>query len=119
VPADNGWFDAYSDDYDFIYLDEYRGHCTVRILNSLAEGRQMPLPRRGITPIIKKKNLPLIVCSNMSPYEVYSKCGPLSLEALVSRFLIVYLPHPIELKFYDDEVSSDEDTAPLMSDDDE
>jgi hypothetical protein len=55
----------------------------------------------------------------MSPYEVYSKVGPLSLEALVSRFLVVYLPRPIELKFYDEEVSSDEDTAPLMSDDEE
>ena len=117
LPNDNGWFDDYEEDYDFLYVDEFRGHLTVRMLNSLAEGRLMQLPRRGTSPMLKTRNLPLIICSNLSPYETYSKCTPVSLEALVARFKIVYLPGPFNLHFYSEDASSGCDTAELMSDD--
>ena len=120
LPNDKGWFDDFENDYDFLYADEYRGHLTVRMLNSLAEGRLMTLPRRGTAPIQKSKNMPLIVCSNLSPYETYSKCTPVSLEALLARFIVVYLPGPFNLHFCsEDGSSSNDDTCELMSDNDE
>ena len=117
IPNDNGWFDNYSNDYEFLYVDEFRGHITVRMLNSLAEGRLMSLPRRGTAPIMKTKNLPMIVLSNMSPYEVYSKCTPVSLNAILARFLVINILGPVNVHFVNnDGESSDEDTCELMSD---
>jgi hypothetical protein len=115
LPNDNGWFDDYSDDYQFMYADEYRGHLTVRTLNSLAEGRLMHLRRRGTSPIEKTKNLPMVICSNLSPYEVYSKCTPVSLDAIMARFIVVYLPGPFNIHFCKPGDAED-DTAELMSD---
>ena len=116
IPNDSGWFDDFDNGFEFLYVDEFRGHITVRMLNSLAEGRLMSLPRRGTSPILKTRNVPVIICSNLSPYEVYSKCTPVSLDAIIARFKIVYLPGPFNLHFCKDDNSSDEDTAPLMSD---
>jgi len=118
IPNDSGWFDDFSNDFDFLYVDEFRGHLTVRVLNTLAEGCLISLPRRGVSPIQKTRNVPMIVLSNLSPREVYSKCGEVSLQAIEARFLVVHLFGPINLHFCSENgESSDDDTCELMSDD--
>lgn len=116
IPNDKGWFDGYDDCYDFAYLDEFGGHVTVQWLNSFAEGRHMPIIRRGLRPITKKKNLPLIVCANNDIAGIYHKVDSVVIDALEGRFLQVKIPSGMNIELNFEHDSSDEDTAPLMSD---
>jgi hypothetical protein len=118
VPNDGKWLDGYCDKYDFCYFDEFKGSKTIQFMNGFVEGSHYPLPRRGQQPYIKKKNLPTIVLSNYSISGVYSKADPIVVAALKTRFLEVEVPghERIEIMFEYDE--SDEDTCPLMSEED-
>lgn len=90
IPCD-GWYDEYDDDaFDLLVLDEFCGQLPVYMLNKLADGTHMMLPRRNRPPYLKKKPLPLIICSNLSPRDVYHKINDSQLAAVTSRFTHVY-----------------------------
>jgi len=114
VPEDNGWIEDYNDDFDFIYVDEYNdSFMTGSFLNRLAEGVEMKLKRRGRTPYIKKKNLPLIICSNQSISEVYASQPSRVLDAMRARFLEVEIPEGEKLMVLTKFDTSDEDTCEM------
>ncbi len=97
------WNDAYQDDlYDLIVMDEYGGKRCVYppLLNSLLEGKPEPLKRRGLSPVLKRKNLPILILSNFTPYEVYSKYvgeDYTKLDPLMSRLTQVDCLGPIRI----------------------
>jgi len=94
---DEDWFDSYDDDaYDIVLMNEARltpKHDTSTLLQFI-EGCHMSLKRRGTCPIIKKKNLPMIFCSNYPPEDLMKdhvqRC------AFASRLLIVNVKTPID-----------------------
>lgn len=114
VPNDGNWYDGYTDQYDFIYFDEFKGHKTIQDMNRLVEGSPCPLPQRGTQPYVKKKNLPVIVASNYGIQGVYQKADSIVVAALQSRFLEIEVPASdrIELQFEFD--GSDEDLPDLF-----
>lgn len=116
VPNDGKWLDGYSDGYDFAYFDEYKGSKTIQFMNGFVEGSHYPCPRRGIEPYVKKKNLPIIICSNYTIQGCYKNADSVVVHALSTRFMEVAVPpgERIELQFEFDE--SDEDTAEMLSD---
>lgn len=94
ISPDN-WNDEYDDNmFDLAVIDEYSGQKKVTWMNRFVEGSRMPLPRRGTGNYIKKKNLPVIVCSNLSITECYSKCRSVQIDALQCRFQEVYVETP-------------------------
>lgn len=109
VPDDGKWMDGYSDSYDFAYFDEFKGSKTIQFLNGFVEGSHYPLPQRGQQPYVKKKNLPVIICSNYGIQGVYQKADPIVVAALQTRFEEIEVPAAcrIELQFEFD--SSDDD----------
>ena len=120
IPDDHGWFEDYDDEYHFIYIDEYNdAFLSAPILNRIAEGSWVKLKRRGRAPYIKKKNLPLIICSNKSLDEVYATQAPRVLDAIKERFKVVEIPEGSTLKIETEFESSDEDTLPLFFSDEE
>lgn len=116
IPNDGRWLDDYSDDYDFAYIDEYKGFKTIQWLNSFAEGRPVPLPQRNRAPYIKKKNIPFIVSSNYGISQCYSQADELVVDALRSRFLEIKIPFGQQVNLVFEHDTSDDDTAPIMSD---
>ncbi len=93
--SNDKWDDDYNDDrFDVIVADEFTGWKTVSYLNSLCDGSVKKMLRRCMPPISKKVNLPVIICSNLSIDEVYSKALPVQREALHARFHQVYVDKP-------------------------
>lgn len=110
------WDEGFSDKFDFAFCDEFIGQKTANWLMEFVEGTTMKLNRRGMAPFIKRKNIPVIICSNLSPSSVYSKLDGTRLEALEDRFLIVNVFSRIDIRFGDELYSSEEDdTTQVMS----
>ncbi len=111
------WNDAYQDDlYDLIVMDEFGGKRCVYppFLNAILEGKPEPLKRRGLSPVLKRKNLPVMILSNFSPYEVYAKyVGEdfQKLDPLMSRLTHVEVMGPIRIIMQVADCSEDETTS--------
>jgi len=73
MPGSEDFYDQYHDNlYDLIVLDEFRAQKTIQCLNLWLQGSTMPLRKKG-SQGLKKKNLPMIILSNYSLEECYSK----------------------------------------------
>lgn len=74
--------------HSLVILDEFRAQKTIQFLNQWSDGQVMSVRKKG-SQSLKTKNLPLIICSNFSIREAYSKSDDAHLEALQTRFLSV------------------------------
>lgn len=99
LPLGEDFYDTYSDDdYDLVIADEFKSQKTISFLNEFCQGGvAMNLRIKG-GQIFKKKNLPVIICSNFSIADCYSKSVHVSVNALQTRFLEVDLSEPIDIK---------------------
>ncbi len=117
IPVNDGnWCEGYSDKYDFCYADEFKGGKKIQWLNGFTDGSHFKLPQRGTAPLIKKVNLPVIVCCNYSIECCYSKADPIVVNALASRFLQIQIDGESRIDLKTEWDSSDEDTCPMLSD---
>ncbi len=97
----NGWDDMYNDrDYDVAVIDEFKGTKTITWMNLFCQGGATPLQRRGIPDYIKRKNIPIIVLSNMDILGAYPNSDEVMLEALKYRFLEVEIPWDQTIRFH-------------------
>ena len=71
--------------YDLIVLDEFKGQKCITELNQWLDGSQFPVPRKGLAPIVKKENLPIIICSNYSVEQAYRNSTQEAREPLDAR----------------------------------
>jgi hypothetical protein len=116
ISSDGRFDQAYDDRYDFAFADEFIGTMkTVTWMNEFTEGTVMKLNQKGGDPVIKRKNLPVIICSNMSIKGCYPGADISRVEALEDRFIQVQVFSQINLKFDFDEGDESEDTAPMLS----
>lgn len=99
IPTED-WYCEYKDnDYDIAVLDEYCGSKTIGFLNKWLEGGTFPLRQRNKASYNKKQNIPTIICSNLSPSELYQKCAAVQIDALVARLCIVFSNDRIDFEY--------------------
>jgi hypothetical protein len=95
VPMLENFHDFYDDNrFDLIIFDEYRGQKTITEMNSFVDGSTLTLRKKG-GQVIKKKNLPVIVCSNYSIGDCYHDARDKNSEGLLGlmdRFETIYYP---------------------------
>ena len=100
-PRDEKWWDGYSDnEYDLIVLDEFFTQKTITELNPILSGDPVPLSRRGLSPIVKRQNLPVIILSNYTPEECFTRVAvqqPHKIAPLLDRLIVVQATGPIRL----------------------
>lgn len=102
MPYEDKWCEGYSDEYELCVLDEFSGQKTITFLNNFVEGSPFTIPNKFGSGIKKRKNVPVIVLSNMWPHEVYHKAAEknkIQFTAFKERFEIVDLDQPIEIVF--------------------
>lgn len=98
MPRNEEFYDEYVDRaYDLIVLDEFKAQKRIQVLNSWLEGGTMVVRQKG-GQSLKRDNLPMIVLSNFSPQDCYSKCSEEQLAPLLSRLTVVYADGPIRLE---------------------
>ncbi len=81
--------DEYDDrDYDLVVFDEYKGQKTITWMNTFVQGGPIKVYRR-YNSYNKTKNIPVIVLSNYTIQQCYSKTNmfnPERLLPLIGRF---------------------------------
>lgn len=101
LPPQEDFYDEYDDDcYDLCVLDEFRANKTIQFLNSWCQQSVLPLKKKGITNVLKRKHLPTIILSNYSLEECYSEAVKKNsniLDPLYRRLQLVYVCSPINL----------------------
>lgn len=89
IPTTEEFYDLYSDQYDLVVLDEFKGQKTIQWLNEFLQGEDMPIRKKG-SQAMKCKNIPTIILSNYPLHEVYVKAAQDGrLETLEARLEIV------------------------------
>lgn len=94
----NGDFARWDDSqWDFAYIDEFKGQLTIQFLNEFLQGSKMYLSGKYVIGgAMKNKNVPVFILSNYTPEEVYHKKTSRDLEPLLTRLRV------IELKSFND-----------------
>jgi len=89
----NGDFARWDDDqWDFVYIDEFKGQLTIQFLNEFLQGSKMYLNGKYVVGgTIKNKNVPVFILSNYTPEEVYHKKVARDLEPLLARLRVIKL----------------------------
>lgn len=72
IPMAEDFYDSYSEEFDLLVMDEFKGQKTIQWMNEFLQGSSMTLRKKG-AQILKKKNLPCIILSNYSLKECYPK----------------------------------------------
>jgi len=99
TPKMEDFYDSYEDAvYDLIVIDEFKHHKSVQWMNEFVDGTYVQLRKKG-SQVLKRKNLPVIVCSNYSIRENYPHVDETAYDALARRFLEVKIETPLELIF--------------------
>lgn len=103
IPILEDFYDQYSDDYDLVVLDEFKGQKTIQWLNEFLQGSTMNIRKKG-SQSLKKKNLPVIILSNYTLEECYPKANADGrLDSLRARLEIVEVDSFIDFyKKHDD-----------------
>lgn len=92
MPLSEQWDDNYTDeDYDMVLLDEFKGQRRVSYINLFVQGGTAAVSRRGTSPYIKKKNLPVIVLSNHVPRTAWRGVDQVDIDAIHARFDVVHV----------------------------
>lgn len=74
MPMGEEFYDLYSDDYDLVVLDEFKGQKTIQWLNQFLAGSPMNIRKKGCQSM-KYGNLPVVILSNYSLSEIYVKAA--------------------------------------------
>ena len=83
------FYDQYSDDYDLVVMDEFKGQKKITFLNEFLQGSTMSIRKKG-SQGIKQKNLPVIILSNLTLETCYRKANEDGrLDSLRARLEIV------------------------------
>ena len=89
IPITEDFYDLYSDDYDLVVMDEFKGQKTIQWMNLFLQGSKMNIRKKG-SQMLKQKNLPVIILSNYSLGDCYPKARDDGrLETLQARVLEV------------------------------
>lgn len=115
LPYEDWYCDFENDCYDLIVLDEFKGQKKIQSLNQWTDGSHFPVKRKGIAPVIKTDNLPMIILSNYALGECY-KVPYERLAPLRTRLTEIEVDEWIDIEIL--QVDSDEDMS-LDDDDDD
>ncbi|QDJ95277.1 replication-associated protein [Capybara virus 35_cap1_1079] len=74
MPTTEEFYDHYSDDYDLVVIDEFKGQKTLQFMNQFLQGSPMTIRKKG-SQSMKYKNLPVVILSNYSLNECYPKAA--------------------------------------------
>lgn len=98
LPLNEEFYDFYSDDCSFVFIDEFKGQLPAQVLFQWLDGQRMCLRMKGCQ-YMKRWPKPMVICSNYSPEEAYSGLKDIQYVALMSRVVAVKVNKNVMEKF--------------------
>jgi hypothetical protein len=72
LPMHEDWYDEYEDDkYDVIVVDEFHPVKEVTFMLKLLDGQPLYMKRKGMTALLKRQKIPIILMGNHHPSTMY------------------------------------------------
>jgi len=102
VANEDRWWSGMDSTKEIIFFDEFTGYKCLSDMKRLLEGSNFPMPQKNLNPFIKKKNIPVIICSNSSPEQVYHKVKeekPFEFDGLMERITVIELKRDTAVPF--------------------
>jgi len=96
IPANEDFYDHYTDDVQLCVLDEFKAQKTVQWMNEFLQGSLMSLRKKG-SQYLKRSNPPVIILSNYTLEDCYKNQDSTRLESLKCRLLEVHVYQRIEI----------------------
>jgi len=90
------YFDGLTNDHQLLIFDEFHGAHPLGLMNQILDGQECILPAR-YQAFHKKKNIPVIIMSNIQPFDIYRKVSQSRINAFVDRLEIVHVTHFISI----------------------
>jgi len=90
------YFDGLSNDHQLIIFDEFHGAHPLGLMNQILDGQECILPQR-YQAFNKKKNIPVIIMSNIQPFDIYRKVSQSRINAFVDRLEVVHVTQFINI----------------------
>lgn len=87
MPTNNDWIGYY--DQQMLYMDEFKGQLTIQELNRICDGGTK-VNIKGASAILRW-DVQVVICSNFSIKECYSKASDDLIETLLNRFKVEQL----------------------------
>jgi hypothetical protein len=79
------WFDGFDPSHDIIVFDEFVSQVPCSLMNRVVDGQHTLLEIKGGT-VPKSKNVPVMVLTNLHPFQIYPNVSDRVREAFFSRF---------------------------------
>jgi len=111
VANEDKWWSGMDDSVEIIMFDEFTGYKTLSDMKRLLEGSRFPMPQKGQQPFIKIKNIPIIICSNSSPEQVYHNVlekSPQEFQPLLERLQVIELTKDTQIPFLEPPIQGEE-----------
>jgi len=111
VANEDKWWSGMDDSKEIIMFDEFTGYKTLSDMKRLLEGSHYPMPQKGQQPFIKRKNIPIIICSNSTPEQVYHNVmekSPQEFKPLLERIQIIELTKDTKIPFLEPPIQGEE-----------
>lgn len=121
ISSNEKFYDGYNDDdYDFIYIDEFHGNKKIQWMNTLLAGENQVIAIKS-SQYQKRRNLPVIILSNLSPDECYPNVIRYKrrvYDAFLARLTVINFneeeDQSDELHNFIDSLENDNDTGHLV-----
>lgn len=110
VCDEDKWWSGFDQSHEIAFFEEFNGSKTLSQMKTFLDGSEVPLAQKGEDPIMKDKNIPVIILSNMPPEEVYAKANnehSLSFQALLSRLKVIHVTEFLAIPWKTPEVQQE------------
>lgn len=95
TPNSELFYDGFTDAHELIIMDEFREGKPSEWINLWLEGSVMMVRRKGTAPVEKRRNPPIVICSNFLPQQLYGE--PTALACLEVRVQVISFVNPIDI----------------------
>lgn len=96
IPQFEDYYDEYEDKFDLVFYDEFYGsQKKLQWMNLFLQGALHTLSKKG-SQYVKRRNLPIIICSNVKPEDAYPRCTSEIQETFRCRLRVVQLDRCID-----------------------
>jgi len=100
VANEDRWWSGMDSTKEICFFDEFTGYKCLSDMKRLLEGSNFPMPQKCTQPFVKKKNIPIIICSNSTPEQIYHKVKeekPIEFDGLMERIKVLELTKDTEV----------------------
>jgi len=94
------WWSGFNTWHEIAFFEEFNGYKTLSQMKQFLDGSEVELGQKGEDPILKDKNIPVIILSNNPPDVVYKNAAlenPNAFTPLLERLKVIHVTQFLDI----------------------